>query len=95
MVTVYRYIFSSELPLEEIEATLILAIVGAEALHGETALQLASCYELNSVERNCVVDAETPAGHDLNRLFAGFLLREFGPSSFDIRRTAAEIPLQQ
>lgn len=87
----YRYDFRAGISIEDIEASMVLALVAAEALHGETAVQLAGCHAINRDERSCIVDAETPAGRDLNRLFAGFLLREFGPTSFDVRRTDAQV----
>jgi hypothetical protein len=34
-------------------------------------------------------DAGTPVGRDFNRLFLGFLQREFGPESFRVERVTA------
>ena len=33
-----------------------------------------------------MIDASTPVGRDLNRVFIGFLTREFGPGSFRVER---------
>ncbi len=35
----YRYVFTAEVPPEEIEATLLLALFGAESLYGETQVR--------------------------------------------------------
>jgi len=33
-----------------------------------------------------VIDAATPVGRDLNRVFIGLVTREFGPDSFRVER---------
>jgi hypothetical protein len=79
---VYRYQFASDVPIAEVEASLVLAQLAAEALHGETELQLVAPHYLDVVRRTCVVDGSTPAGNDFNRVFLGFLRREFGTAVF-------------
>jgi hypothetical protein len=86
---IYRYEFEPVIVPEEIEASLLLAIVGTESLHGETATQLGARHFFDADKRVCIVDAETPVGSDFNSLFAGFLRREFGNSSFRVRRVAS------
>jgi len=78
----YRYAFSPGVPIEEVEASLLLAILATSSLHGETQTRLDAAHYLDATGRACVIDAGTPVGRDLNRLFAGFLSREFGAEAF-------------
>lgn len=82
----YRYTFSAEVPTEEVEATLVLAVMATDSLHGEAQTRLDAAHYLDPAMRACVIDAGTPVGRDLNRLFIGFVSREFGPDSFDVER---------
>jgi hypothetical protein len=83
---IYRYLFTPSVPLDEVEATLLLAIWGAESLLGESQVRLDSTHLLNRAKRACAIDAGTPAGRAVNRLFVGFLQREFGGDAFQVRR---------
>jgi hypothetical protein len=83
----YRYNFNSDVPLEDIEASLLLAILATESLHGEAQVRLDAAHFFDSDHRCCVIDAGTSVGRDLNRLFAGFVTREFGADAFDVERT--------
>jgi hypothetical protein len=86
----YRYVFVPEVPAEEVEASLLLAVLAAESLHGEAQVRLDAAHFLDPDRRSCVVDAATAVGRDLNRLFVGFLRREFGADAFQVERVAAE-----
>ena len=83
---VYRYQIDKELPIREVESSLLLAIMAAENLYGEAAVRLDAAHFLDIDQRACVIDAGTPVGRDINRLFVGFLIREFGPDSFVVER---------
>jgi hypothetical protein len=83
---IYRYSFSLHVPVEDIEATLLLALWGAESLHGESQVRLDASHFLDTNRRAAVIDAGTPAGRDVNRLFVGFILREFGEDGFQVTR---------
>jgi hypothetical protein len=83
---VFRYSFSTQVPWEEVEASVLLAIWGAESLHGESQVRLDAAHLLDRGRRECVIDAGTPVGQDLNRLFVGFLRREFGDDAFKVER---------
>jgi len=85
---IYRYSFAAEAPLEEIEASLLLAIWGTESLRGEAQVRLDASHLLDKELHRCVIDASTDVGRDINRLFVGFLNREFGPDSFEVERVA-------
>lgn len=84
----YRYVFSVEASLEEVEASLVLAIMATESLHGECQARLDAAHCFDAAKRACVIDAGTLVGRDLNRLFVGFIGREFGPDSFRVERIA-------
>jgi hypothetical protein len=83
---IYRYVFAEAIPTEEAEGTLVLAVLAAESLHGEAQVRLDGAHHFDPVRRACVLDAGTPVGRDLNRLFVGFLRREFGEESFTVER---------
>ena len=83
---VYRYEFVPEVPAVEVETTLVLSIFGAEALHGEAQTRLDAAHAFDGKRRVVVIDAATAVGRDLNRLFIGFMTREFGPGSFRVER---------
>ena len=83
---IYRYNFVPALPLEDIEASLVLAIMSAESLHGEAQVRLDAAHFLDSDQHACVIDAGTPVGRDVNRLFVGFVSREFGEDAFTVER---------
>jgi hypothetical protein len=86
---IYRYSFPPPVPLDEVEATLLLALWGAESLHGESQVRLDATHLLDRDRRACVIDAGTPAGRDVNRLFVGYARREFGDDAFRVERLEA------
>lgn len=83
---VYRFRLADHVPAEEAEATLVLSIIAVEALHGEAQARLDAGHAFDPKLRTVVIDASTPVGRDFNRLFLGFLSREFGPGSFRVER---------
>ena len=90
----YRYQFPETAPIEEVEITLLLATFGVESLHGAVQARLDAAHAFDPEKRSCVIDASTPVGRDLNRLFAGFLRREFGDACFTVERLDAITPTQ-
>jgi hypothetical protein len=89
----YRYSFPPEVQMEDIEATLLLALWGTESLHGESEVRLDASHFLDGGKRACVIDAGTPVGRTLNRLFIGYIRRELGQDAFRVERVA-EAPAQ-
>ena len=83
---VYRYEFKEAVPAEEIETTFVLALFAVEALHGESQTRLDAGHAFDAKKRAVVIDASTAVGRDLNRVFVGFVTREFGPESFRVER---------
>ena len=83
---VYRYEFTDAVPAVEVETTLMLSIFGVKSLHGESQTRLDAQHAFDAQRRVVVIDASTEVGRDLNRLFIGFMTREFGPGSFRVER---------
>jgi hypothetical protein len=88
----YKYTFADHVPAEEAEATLLLSLLALEALRGESQVRLDAGHHFDPDRRACVIDAGTAVGRDLNRVFVGYLRREFGPDAFRVERVAAVHP---
>lgn len=88
---VYRYTFDAIIPIEEVEATLHLAILAAEGLHGEAEVLLEGSHSFYPERRRCVINAATAVGRDINRLFLNFIRHEFGTDGFRVERVEATI----
>lgn len=86
----YRYRFSAEVPIDEVEASFLLAVLATESLHGEAQTRLDASHYLDPIARACVIDAGTQVGRDLNRLFIGFIVREFGRDVFTVERISKQ-----
>ena len=80
-----RYTFREDVVFAEVEETLLLALFGVESLHGEAPARLEAGHLLDRPARVCLLACASPAGQDLNALFAGFLRRQFGPTAFRAR----------
>jgi hypothetical protein len=83
--TAFRYRFRS-VHTADAEDTLLLAIVAAEALRGESQVRLDARHYFDRRGNKCVIDARTRVGRDLNRLFVGLLRHEFGADAFRVDR---------
>jgi hypothetical protein len=92
--TLYRYVFAEGIPVEEVEASVLLATLAAISLHGEADVRLDGAHYLDPDQRACVIDASTPVGRDVNRLFVGFLSREFGEDSFRVERVEDDVSMK-
>jgi len=86
--SVYRYRFTRSVSMQEVEQSLLLAILAVECLHGASPVRLDARYSLTEEKRACVIDATTGVGEDLNRIFTGFVIKEFGEDAFSVRRIA-------
>lgn len=85
-MTRYRYSFQDSISFDDIEGSLVLALLGAENLHGNCEVRLNAGHDTDSVSRTVVVDATHRVGIDLNKLFVGYLKHEFGSNSFTVER---------
>jgi hypothetical protein len=91
----YRYRIEECVPIKEAEITLILSLIAVESLHGESQARLDASHAFDAEQRTVTIDASTVVGRDLNRLFAGFLAREFGGGSFRVERVPPQEPKPQ
>lgn len=82
----YQYRFGDDVLIEDVEATFVLAMLGVEALHGAAQSRLDAAHALDASLRVCVIEASTPVGRDLNKLFTEYLRHELGDASFSVRR---------
>ena len=83
---IYKYGFNASIDMAEVEASILLAILATESLHGEAQTRLDAAHYLDPTKRACVIDGRTHVGRDFNRLFIGFMRREFGPDAFTVER---------
>ena len=86
----YRFRFDRNLPFDEVEATLMLAILAVQGLHGESRTCLDAAHSLDAEKRVIVINADTNVGADLNKLFVSFARREFGETAFRVERVGAK-----
>jgi len=86
-VSTYRYQIRRHVDLDDVADSLTLSILGAENLHGRARVRLDGWWRLDRQRRTCVIDASTEVGRDIAKLFAGFMSKEFGEKSFQVRRS--------
>ncbi|MGD0274602.1 MAG: hypothetical protein ABSB79_00875 [Syntrophales bacterium] len=92
----YHFRFDVNIPSEEIKGSLLFAVLAAESLHGRSAVQLDASFHLDPEKHFCTVDATTEIGHDIARIFTGFLAQEFGEATFKVTRvTEMHVPAQE
>jgi len=82
----YRCTFKRHVSMDGAQDCLTLAICAAEGLHGRARLRRDGSWHLDRQRRTCTIDASSPVGQDLAKLFTGFLSREFGEGAFQVRR---------
>ncbi|MCC7424470.1 MAG: hypothetical protein IT428_29740 [Planctomycetaceae bacterium] len=92
MTVAYRYQFEPEVPLDDVEAALVLALFAVESLRGPAEARLDVRHLLDVEKRVLVIDAETPAGRDLAKVFIGFLRRETAENGFTVRQIDKTTP---
>jgi len=82
----YRYQFSERVPLRDVQEMLSLATLATECLHGRSRVRLDASFCLEEKSRSCVLDAGTPVGQDIARIFTGFLSRDLGEEAYRVHR---------
>jgi hypothetical protein len=73
--------FASDVPMSEVEATLRLAVLAVESLHGADRVHLELRVRVERAARRFVIDTSTEVGRSLSVIFSGYSRREFGPGS--------------
>ena len=90
----YCYEFRRDVPMQDVEASLRLAFLATESLHGETQVRLDAAHSLNHRQRSCMINVQSRVGRDISRIFTGFLRHEFGEDAFSIKRQQPHIETQ-
>jgi len=86
----YRYRLLSSRALREAEATLLLAMVAAEGLHGESRVRMDAAYAVDDALCAIAVDTSTVVGEDIASIFTAFLAKELGHNKFFVRPLSRE-----
>lgn len=81
-----RFRFLKSVPIDEVEGTLRLACLAAEALHGTDRVQLEAKYAVERAGRTVTIHMVNEVGRDLALIFSGYARREFGQEAFEVRR---------
>ena len=82
----YHFRLDSDIPIEEIEDTLMLALVAVNSLHGLTRVRLDCQFVLDKKRRHVLVDGNTTVGRCFALLLAGYIDYAFGEHRFRFRR---------
>jgi hypothetical protein len=86
----YRYKFLSSAALQEAEMTLLLALLAAEGLHGESRVRMDAAYAVDKDLFSIAVDTSTAVGDDIANIFTAFIAKELGQNKFFVRRLEQE-----
>lgn len=82
-----KFVFKDSVPMPEVEATLRLALLAVESLHGEDRLCLESPAKVDRARRICSVDMSTDIGRTLATIFGGYIRREFGADAVKVEQS--------
>jgi len=83
---VYLYLFDETVEMSGISDSLLMAVAGAEAIHGRAEVNLDAVFELSEENRVCRVDASSGVGRDIARIFVEFLALKIGEDKFTVRQ---------
>ena len=86
----HKYSFSEKAPFASVEATLLLALWALESIYGESAVRLDAPHVVDEDLGTVAIDGSTAIGRTLNKLFVGFLSREYGHKAFRVARLRTE-----
>lgn len=88
MAELVQFKFAGQVAMPEVEATLRLALLACESLHGEDRVQLETEVDCDQAARTCIVDHSTEPGRTLAAIFGGYVRREFGDHAVRISRVS-------
>jgi len=86
----YRYRFKEDVDLRDAEDTLLLALLAAEGIYGQPRVRMDVTYTVDKPLRVVVIDASTEVGRDVAGVYTSFIIKEFGPDAFRVRRLDQE-----
>ena len=81
--TIYKYRFAKHVPMKDVEDALDLAALAAESLHGGVEFRMNAHMRLDKREHICTIDAGSPVGLHIAKIFTGFLIAAFGNMAFE------------
>ncbi len=84
----YRYRFAERIDLRDVGDTLLLAVLAAAGLFGQTRVRMDAGFATDPSSNVLIVDASTIVGQAINGIFTSFLMREFGADAFEVKRVA-------
>lgn len=82
--TIYSYRFDNRIAMSDIEDALSLAVIAAESLHSRVEFRMEAYMRLDVKAHRCIIDAESPIGLDIARIFTGYLIALFGDTAFEV-----------
>lgn len=88
---VYRYVLCRPIPFPDVMATLDLALIAVQSLHGQERTRLDARFASDARKQTLAIDAGTPVGQALNQIFTGFARREFGEHALRIERVSQPV----
>ena len=94
MKVIHRFRFNAGVPMNEAESALLLAIVAAEALHGQANVRLSMRYLFGEDKRACVIDGDSEIARQIVLIFTQFLIHEFGEDTFRVRQELHDVQAQ-
>ena len=74
MTKAYKYEFQNDIDLRDIQDTLLLATLAAEALFGEAFVRMETSYSQDREARTLTVDAATSVGQVVNTIFTTYAI---------------------
>ncbi len=85
----YKYRFDQKtVPARDMEDTFMLALLAVESLHSRPRVRMEVGFVIDKPNRTCIINAVTPVGRDLARIFTGFATCEYGERAMRIERIA-------
>ena len=87
-----RFVFASDVPMDEVEGTLVLAQIAAESLYGRGRVEIEAPWVTDKIERSVLIDAMMESGRTLTLVFQGYLQREFGLDAFEMTCVTPDEP---
>ena len=84
--SVYRFTFPPAVPIDAVEDSLTLSVVGVESLFGDLAARVGAGHLFDPARRTCVIRGGGRAGQGLVKLFTGYITRGLGPDAYRVER---------